>query len=104
MYTTSLLDFHANWRSRADELSDTLEISMFMGQYYLKHHRGHCYAKVQNLARQLREEYDRMFGACDLLLMPTLPMKATPCRRPARRSRCTASGRSRRRRTPRRST
>ena len=78
MYTTSLLDFHANWRSRADELSDTLKICMFMGQYYLKHHRGHYYAKAQNLARGLREEYDRMFGAYDLLLMPTLPMKATP--------------------------
>ena len=78
MYTTSLLDFHANWRSRADELSDTLKICMFMGQYYLKHHRGHYYAKAQNLARQLREEYDKMFSAYDLLLMPTLPMKATP--------------------------
>ncbi len=78
MYTTSLLDFHANWRSRADELSDTLKISMFIGQYYLKHHRGHYYAKAQNLARQLREEYDRVLGAFDLLLMPTLPMKATP--------------------------
>ena len=32
MYTTSLLDFHANWRQRADELSDTLKISMFVGQ------------------------------------------------------------------------
>ena len=78
MYTTSLLDFHANWRSRADELSDTLKICMFMGQYYLKHHRGHYYAKSQNLARQLREEYDKMFAAYDLLLMPTLPIKATP--------------------------
>ena len=78
MYTTSLLDFHANWRNRADELSDTLKICMFMGQYYLKHHRGHYYAKAQNLARQLRDEYDKMFGAYDLLLMPTLPIKATP--------------------------
>ena len=78
MYTTSLLDFHAHWRSRADELSDTLKISMFIGQYYLKHHRGHYYAKAQNLSRQLREEFDRVLGACDLLLMPTLPMKATP--------------------------
>ena len=78
MYTTSLLDFHANWRSRADELSDTLKICMFMGQYYLKHHRGHYYAKAQNLARQLREEYDKLFAAYDLLLMPTLPIKATP--------------------------
>ena len=78
MYTTSLLDFHSNWRQRADELSDTLKISMFVGQYYLKHHRGHYYAKSQNLARQLREEYNKVLASYDLLLMPTTPMKATP--------------------------
>ncbi len=78
MYTTSLLDYHANWRSRADELSDTLKICMFIGEYFLKHHRGHFYAKAQNLARKLRADYDAMFGAYDLLLMPTTPMKATP--------------------------
>mgnify|MGYP001794025604 CR=1 FL=1 len=78
MYTTSLLDFHANWRVRADELSDTLKISMLVGQYYLKHHRGHYYAKSQNLSRQLRAEYDKSLAAYDLLLMPTTPMKATP--------------------------
>ncbi len=78
MYTTSLLDYHANWRSRADELSDTLKICMFIGEYFLKHHRGHYYAKAQNLARKLRAEYDAMFGVYDLLLMPTTPMKATP--------------------------
>ncbi len=78
LYTTSLLDFHANWRSRADELSDSLKISMFVGEYFLKHYRGHFYAKAQNLARKLRAAYDAMLGAYDLLLMPTLPMKATP--------------------------
>lgn len=78
MYTTSLLDFHANWRSRADELSETLKICMFIGEYFLKHHRGHYYAKSQNLSRQLRASYDAVFGAYDLLLMPTTPMKATP--------------------------
>ena len=78
MYTTSLLDFHANWRQRADELSDTLKVSMFIGQYYLKHHRGHYYAKSQNLSRQLREEYNKALTSYDLLLMPTTPMKATP--------------------------
>jgi len=78
MYTTSLLDFHANWRSRADELSDTLKVCMFIGEYFLKHHRGHYYAKSQNLARKLRAEYDAMLGVYDLLLMPTTPMKATP--------------------------
>lgn len=78
MYTTSLLDFHSNWRSRADELSDTLKVCMFMGEYFLKHHRGHYYAKSQNLSRQLSHTYDTMLNAYDLLLMPTTPMKATP--------------------------
>ncbi len=78
MYTTSLLDYHANWRSRADELSDSLKISMFIGQYFLRYHRGHYYAKSQNLARKLKEAYNALFRAYDLLLMPTTPMKATP--------------------------
>jgi amidase len=78
LYTTSLLDYHANWRTRADELSDSLKVCMFIGEYYLRHHRGHYYAKSQNLARKLRASYDAMLGAYDLLLMPTLPMKATP--------------------------
>jgi len=78
MYTTSLLDYHANWRSRADELSDSLKICMFIGQYFLRHHRGHYYAKSQNLARKLKEAYNALFRAYDLLLMPTTPMKATP--------------------------
>ena len=78
LYTTSLLDYHANWPSRADELSDSLKISMFIGEYFLKHYRGHYYAKAQNLSRKLRETYNRSFDKYDLLLMPTLPMKATP--------------------------
>lgn len=78
LYTTSLLDYHSHWRSRADELSDTLKISMLVGMYHLKHTRGHYYAKAQNLSRQLREEYNKMLSSYDLLLMPTTPMKATP--------------------------
>ncbi|OED39922.1 amidase [Chromatiales bacterium (ex Bugula neritina AB1)] len=78
LYTTSLLDAHANWRSRADELSRTLKISMFAGEYFIKHHRGHFYAKAQNLGRLLRDTYNTALERHDLLLMPTLPMKATP--------------------------
>jgi len=78
LYTTSLLDAHANWRSRANELSRTLKVSMFVGEYFIRHYRGHFYAKAQNLARLLRQSYDDAFGRFDLLLMPTLPMKATP--------------------------
>jgi len=77
LYTVSLLDTHANWRYRADDLSDSLKISMMVGQYFLTHYRGRFYAKAQNLARKIRAAYDKAFAAHDLLLMPTLPMKAT---------------------------
>jgi amidase len=78
LYTTSLLDAHANWRARADELSRTLKACMLGGEYFLKHHRGHFYAKAQNLGRLLRKTYDDVLARYDLLLMPTLPIKATP--------------------------
>ncbi|MCF7700910.1 amidase [Loktanella sp. M215] len=78
LYTTSLLEFHSNWRTRADELSDSLKISMLIGQYHLKHTRGRYYAKAQNLSRQLRDEFNKVFASYDLLLTPTTPMKAPP--------------------------
>ena len=78
LYTTSLLDAHAGWRARANELSDSLKISMFVGEYFLKHYRGRYYAKAQNLSRKLKAAYDSVLGKYDLLLMPTLPMKSTP--------------------------
>ena len=78
LYTTSLLEYHSNWRTRADELSDTLKISMLIGQYHLKHTRGRYYAKAQNLSRQLRDEFNKVFASYDLLLTPTTAMKAPP--------------------------
>ena len=78
LYTVSLLDAHAHWREKADDLSDSLKISMMVGQYFITHYRGRFYAKAQNLARKIRAAYDSKLGAFDLLLMPTLPVKATP--------------------------
>jgi amidase len=78
LYVTSLLDAHANWRSRANELSASLKYSMLVGDYMLKHHRGHFYAKAQNLSRALKAAYDDTLSRFDLLVMPTTPMKATP--------------------------
>lgn len=78
LYVTSLLDHHANWRARADELSPSLKVTMMVGEYFLKHHRGHYTAKAQNLVRVLRRAYDDVLERYDLLLMPTTPIKATP--------------------------
>jgi amidase len=78
LYVTSLLDRHSAWRERADELSDTLKSTMLLGHYMVTRYRGHYYAKAQNLVRRLRRAYDDILAHHDLLLMPTLPMVATP--------------------------
>jgi amidase len=78
LYVSSLHAHHSNWRSRANELSGSLKVSMFAGEYMLKHYRGQYYAKAQNLSRVLKAAYDRALQQYDLLLMPTLPVKATP--------------------------
>jgi amidase len=78
LYITSMLDVHSGWRSRADELSDTLKNTMLLGHYMVTRYRGHYYAKAQNLVRRLRAAYDEVLSRYDLLLMPTLPIVATP--------------------------
>jgi amidase len=78
LYVTSMLDFHSAWRSRADELSDTLKNTMLLGHYMVTRYRGHYYAKAQNLVRRLRRAYDEVLSRYDLLLMPTVPLVATP--------------------------
>jgi amidase len=78
LYVNSLLDAHSNWRGRADELSETLKNTMLLGHYMVTRHRGHYYAKAQNLVRRLRAAYDSVLSQYDLLAMPTLPMTATP--------------------------
>ena len=78
LYVTSLLSAHAAWRQRADEFSDTLKTTILFGQYALDKYRGRHYAKAQNLARALRAAYDAALAEHDLLLMPTLPLRATP--------------------------
>ena len=78
-YTTSLLDVYARGRTtRANDLSETVKLVALLGQYMQDNYHGRYYAKAQNLARSLRAAYDEALQQADLLVMPTLPMKATP--------------------------
>ncbi|MGQ4810225.1 Amidase [Candidatus Entotheonellaceae bacterium PAL068K] len=78
-YTTGLLDFYGrSWRERANDLSETTKLVMLLGQYMQDRYQGRYYAKAQNLARSLRAAYDEALQQVDLLVMPTLPLKATP--------------------------
>ena len=78
LYVTSLLDAAMAWRGRADEFADTLKIACMFSRYTLDRYGGHYYAKAQNVRRRLRAAYDAALAAHDLLLLPTVPMKATP--------------------------
>lgn len=77
-YTTSLLDVYARGRvTRANDLSETTKMVFLLGQYMQDKYHGRFYAKAQNLARSLKAAYAAALDEVDLLLMPTLPMKAT---------------------------
>ena len=64
---------------RADEFADTLKIASIFSKYTLDRYGGHYYAKAQNLRRRgVRAPMTRVLATHDLLLLPTVPMKATP--------------------------
>jgi amidase len=82
-YTTSLLDAYARGRiTRANDLSETVKLTMLTGRYMQQHYHGRYYAKAQNLSRKLAAAYDAALEDYDLLLLPTVPMKATPIPEP----------------------
>jgi amidase len=78
LYLTGMMEHHARWRGQADSLPDTVKTTMILGQYLSLQYHGRYYGKAQNLSRQLRQAYDGLFEQYDLLLMPTLPIRATP--------------------------
>lgn len=78
LFMPSMIDHMAQWRSRADELSHSLKVSMFVGEFFQEKYRGRFYGKAQNLMRGVVEKYMAAFSSVDLLLMPTVPMKPQP--------------------------
>ena len=77
LYVTSLMDFHRNWRSRANELSETTKLFTLLGTYIRKYHGSRYYGKEMNITRLLTAAYDNALAQYDLLLMPTTPIKAS---------------------------
>lgn len=78
LYVTSLMDAFRAWRDRAHELPDTVKLHLLLGAYIRERYGTRYYGKATNLARKVAAAYDSALAECDLLLMPTTPMKATP--------------------------
>jgi amidase len=78
-YSTGLVDvFGAGRRAKGERLSETVKLTVLAGRWMAEAHGSRYYAKAQNLARTAAAAYDAVLGDFDLLLMPTLPLKATP--------------------------
>ncbi|WP_323781797.1 amidase [Thalassovita sp.] len=75
LFLPSMMDHMAQWRSRADELSHSLKVCMFLGEFFQEQYRGRFYGKAQNLMRKVNEKYSDVLKQYDVLLMPTVPMK-----------------------------
>jgi amidase len=76
LYVTSLMDFHRNWRNRANELSETTKLFTLLGTYVRKHYGSRYYGKAMNVTRRLAAAYDAALADFDLLVIPTTPGKA----------------------------
>jgi amidase len=78
-YVTSLMRAYAQgMASRPDDLSATVKLVLLLGRYMQSSYHGHYYAKAQNLSSALKRAYDDALKDADLLVMPTVPMKARP--------------------------
>src|SRR5204862_77091 len=53
-------------------------MASIFSRYTVDRYGGRFYAKAQNLRRRVRAGYDAVLAAHDLLLLPSVPMKATP--------------------------
>lgn len=76
-YPLSFMKAFDGWKAHADELAPTVKATILAGEVMYRQ-GGQLYAKVQNLRRRLRAEYDARLAKCDVLVMPTTPMSATP--------------------------
>ncbi|MGH3964686.1 MAG: amidase [Pseudonocardiaceae bacterium] len=75
--TTSMLDYCVHGlRTQAQELSESVRLVWLLGEYLAEHYDGRYYVMGQQLAPLLRAAYDDAFADADLLVMPTLPVKA----------------------------
>jgi len=75
LFLPSMMDHMAQWRNRADELTHSLKVCMFLGEFFQEQYRGRFYGKAQNLMRKVNQAYSDVLKQYDLLLMPTVPMK-----------------------------
>ncbi|AFT72244.1 Putative glutamyl-tRNA amidotransferase subunit A [Alloalcanivorax dieselolei B5] len=76
LYVTSLMRAQQDWRANASDFPADVTSVLLAAHYFRGHYHGQYYAKAQNLVRRLKAAYEAVLADYDLLLMPTVPLKA----------------------------
>ena len=78
-YDPELMAHYGRQRlERADDFSVTTKLVALGGGHSLAATHGRFYAMAQDLVPLLRQAYDEVLASYDVLVMPTLPITATP--------------------------
>jgi len=79
LYNTSLYAAMARGMcSHIDDLSHTVKTVLLLSEHMRRNYHGAYYAMAQNLRGMLRQAYDDVLASYDVLVMPTVPFRATP--------------------------
>jgi amidase len=77
-YDPDLIGYYGGkWRSDPTAFSETVKLVLLTGRYALDRYHGRHYAMARELAPRLRAAYDQALARYDVLIMPTLPVRAT---------------------------
>lgn len=76
LYVNSLMRAQQDWQQHSSIFPPDLKSCLLAGDYFGETYAGQFYAKAQNLVRRLKRAYETALEDYDLLLMPTVPLKA----------------------------
>jgi amidase len=78
-YDPDLIGYYRRGRRElAGQLPESVKATIFAGRHVIDNHGGRYYAMARNLAIELAAAYDEALESVDVLVLPTLPMTATP--------------------------
>jgi amidase len=79
LYDPELIGHYAEGRAaHGAQMSESLKLTMLCGRYVIGRDGGRHYAMARNLALELTAAYDAALADADVLVLPTLPIVASP--------------------------
>jgi amidase len=78
LYDPEVMEHYGRrWTEDGSRFADTVKLVLMAGKYGLNTTHGKHYAMARNLAPKLAAAYDAALADVDVLVMPTLPMRAS---------------------------